>query len=248
MTARSRWWLPGLLGLAMLLAPAPAAAQIPDEFTNLQLIPKDIDQRELVMMMREFAGALGMRCWGCHVGEEGPSLAGFDFASDDKKEKRVAREMMKMVDGINKTVEGIDTGHAGRITVTCATCHHGLEKPESLKDVLARVYEADGVDGALSRYQELREEYYGGSQYDFGVGPLNMMAERIGRGGDTEDALKVQELNAELHPDDSFVHASLGMMYAQSGEKEKGIAALQRAIEIDPENRWAKQQLDRLKK
>ena len=44
------------------------SAQIPDEFTNLKLLPKDISKRELIGIMREFASGLGKRCNYCHPG------------------------------------------------------------------------------------------------------------------------------------------------------------------------------------
>ena len=48
--------------LALLLGTAPGAAQIPDEFTNLKLLPKDIEKRQLIGTMRDWAGGLGVRC------------------------------------------------------------------------------------------------------------------------------------------------------------------------------------------
>ena len=85
---------------ALLVAGVPAThAQIPDEFTNLKVLPKDISKGELVSVMRGFAGGLGVRCNHCH---EGPgNLQGMDFATDDKESKRTARAMMLMVKAIN---------------------------------------------------------------------------------------------------------------------------------------------------
>ena len=79
------------LAVATLTA-NPVAAQIPEEFTNLQLLPKDIEQRKLVRTMRDWAGGLGVRCNHCHVGPE--NLQGMDFASDEKRTKRAARKML----------------------------------------------------------------------------------------------------------------------------------------------------------
>jgi hypothetical protein len=51
------------LGVALLcVAAAPLVAQVPDEFTNLTVFPKDIGKRELIGAMRSFSGALGARC------------------------------------------------------------------------------------------------------------------------------------------------------------------------------------------
>ena len=50
-----------ILALLCLVA-VPVTAQVPDEFTNLKIFPKEIGKRELVSAMRQFAGALGVRC------------------------------------------------------------------------------------------------------------------------------------------------------------------------------------------
>ena len=84
---------PVLLLVILFVASTPVAAQIPDEFTNLKVLPKDISKREMVSIMRSFAGALGVRCKHCHVGEDPNSLEGYDFASDDPEPKRVARPL-----------------------------------------------------------------------------------------------------------------------------------------------------------
>ncbi|HEX4933437.1 MAG TPA: c-type cytochrome, partial [Gemmatimonadaceae bacterium] len=90
--------------LAVLAWSAPADAQIPDTFTNLQTLPKDIKKQELASMMRGISGALGVRCGHCHAGGDPETLKGVDFASDEKKEKKIARAMMKMTGEINGTL------------------------------------------------------------------------------------------------------------------------------------------------
>ena len=51
-------------------ASAPSAAGGP-KYKNLQVLPKDIGQEQLIPIMKSFAQALGVRCVHCHVGEEG---------------------------------------------------------------------------------------------------------------------------------------------------------------------------------
>ena len=80
-----------LAGAAILLGAGSASAQIPEEFTNLEVLSEDISRGELVGMMRGFAGALGVRCNFCHVGEDPSNLDNYDFASDEKESKVVAR-------------------------------------------------------------------------------------------------------------------------------------------------------------
>ncbi|HXV14001.1 MAG TPA: c-type cytochrome, partial [Candidatus Krumholzibacteria bacterium] len=65
--------MPRLLAVVMVFAAAwiavPAPAQIPDTFTNLKVLPKDIQKAELVGIMRGFSMALNVRCTHCHKGD-----------------------------------------------------------------------------------------------------------------------------------------------------------------------------------
>ena len=113
---------------AQTSAPVPTApSPLAPPYKNLQVFPKDIPQQELVTNMKFFAQSLGVRCVHCHVGEEGKPLSTFDFASDAKKEKQVARKMLTMVHRINSEDFGIKDPKA--VKVTCYTCHRGATKP-----------------------------------------------------------------------------------------------------------------------
>jgi hypothetical protein len=117
--------LVGAVGLAARSRPEP---QIPDHFTNLKILPKDISRNDLVGVMRAFALNLGTRCEHCHVGE-GNDLSKFDFASDAKPEKGTARKMLTMVTAINtELLKGVGDP-AKPPVVTCYTCHRGALKP-----------------------------------------------------------------------------------------------------------------------
>ena len=124
-----RVWKAALAAAVALAAAAPAAAQIPEKFTNLQVLPRDIPRDQLVRVMRGFTTSLGVRCNHCHVGPGPATLEGFDFASDDKETKRVARVMMKMTQEINTRLLP-QTGRSPLTEVRCMTCHRGVAKPE----------------------------------------------------------------------------------------------------------------------
>ena len=106
-------------GLA-LSSSAPTAAQIPDKFENLQVLPKDITRQALIQRMREFSLSLNVRCQYCHTGGDGISFDGVDFKSDDKSAKKKARQMMRMVEEINTRLltavpDRVDAGRARRL-------------------------------------------------------------------------------------------------------------------------------------
>lgn len=117
--------------VAILTASVGVRAQIPEKFTNLQVLPKDITRQNLVPIMRSFAMNLGVRCEHCHLGE-GNDLSKFDFASDVRPAKAVARRMLRMVDQINTTLASVGEPPApGAPKVTCYTCHRGEVKPKA---------------------------------------------------------------------------------------------------------------------
>ena len=94
--------------------------------TNLKILQKDISEDELHHVMREYSRALGVKCGFCHERKEGQKHA--DFASDNKPEKLVAREMMLMVNDINNKY--LATAGKGRFEkISCVTCHMGRKAP-----------------------------------------------------------------------------------------------------------------------
>ncbi len=112
-----------------------------DKPVNLKILPKDISEKELHDVMRNYSRSLGVHCNYCHVAKEvpGQSRPQMDFASDDKKEKNTAREMMKMTAAIN-------SDHLGKIKtmgdpleqIQCVTCHMGRTTPIASIDSLPK--------------------------------------------------------------------------------------------------------------
>src|SRR5215471_2524438 len=104
---------------AMAQQRAGAAANAPVTHENLKILPADIPQPQLLQTMQGFAQALGVQCGYCHASApapEGGRGAGggrgrgqaaapqFNFPSDEKSAKKVAREMMTMVRDLNARV------------------------------------------------------------------------------------------------------------------------------------------------
>lgn len=101
------------------------------EFHNLQVLSPNITHDELIATMRAFSRALGTRCEHCHVQTATDPRPQFDFPSDAKPEKKVAREMMKMVHDINGNyISKLPHGNEAPPNVTCGTCHRGHTTPE----------------------------------------------------------------------------------------------------------------------
>ena len=100
------------------------------EFHNLKVLPPNITHDELIATMRTFSRSLGTRCEHCHVQTATTPKEVFDFASDQKQEKKVARTMLLMTQHINNDyVAKLEDEHGPR--VTCGTCHRGHTVPEN---------------------------------------------------------------------------------------------------------------------
>lgn len=235
------------LALALVaLVAVPALAQIPDEFTNLKVLPKDITRERLTGIMRGFTQALGVRCSTCHVGEEGLPLATYDFASDDKATKLKAREMLKMVQAINGDyLANLPQRRQPNVSVTCVTCHRGVQRPEPIESIVENTMNEEDLDFAVQRYRELREKYYGSAAYDFTDRPLAGLAQRLAR--DNADAAKrIVELNLEFNPQSAMSYDVLGGIAEQAGDSAAAIDAYKKALAINPDDRRAQARLKEL--
>ena len=101
----------------------------PAPLKNLQVLPKDMPQPEVVALMRQFNEALGVQCGHCHVWTK-PGDPGNDMAADTKTTKAVARVMMGMTNDINTKLAASISKPANQLTrVQCATCHRGAAIP-----------------------------------------------------------------------------------------------------------------------
>ena len=233
-----------VVALTAMAWPQSSLAQIPDTYKNLKILPKDISKAELVSVMRGYAGSLGVRCKHCHVGESA-NLEGFDFASDDKEPKRIARVMMAMVQEINK-VQIPKAQIKDPVQVRCITCHRGVLKPRTLDEVLKTTIEKEGVPAAQKQYRELREQFHGSGSYDFTPGPVNMVAEWLAfERKDHDGAIGLLELNLEFFPKLGYTHNLIGRIQEAKGDKVAAIASYRKALELDPKDNWSKQLLDK---
>lgn len=226
-----------MLRLTLLLALAAStlhAQQRPPQ--NLKVLPADISRDSLTAIMGGFTRALGVNCVHCHVARNGTRPAPDEWALDDKETKRVAREMMRMVNEINGTyLVATQRTIANRHQVTCATCHHGITLPRALDVALVDTYEASGLDSTVALYRALRERYYGRSAYDFSDITLPTAADQLAeQPARRHDALALMRLNLEFHPDSWFTYQQMGRLQMALGDTAAAIASYQRGLEINP--------------
>ncbi len=237
-----------LLVLALIAAPTVLPAQPPgrfppDSLVNVKVIPRNTPVIQVIGIMRNFAGDLGVRCQFCHVGEEGLPLERFDFVKDEKRTKLIARQMMQMVQEINRRIDTLPGKTAPGFQVTCATCHRGTTRPIPLSTLLVEAAQAAGADSSIRAYRALRERYYGRDAYDFGEPSLNIAAFRLGRAGRFDDGFALLDLNEQQFPRSSFMYVFRGNIHLMRGDTVSAATAFREALRRDSTNLEARQRL-----
>jgi len=238
--------LPATTVMLLSLAALAAEAQMPDKFTNLQYFPKTISRQELMGNMRGFSFSLGVRCQFCHAGKDGNKREQMDFASDEKDTKKTARAMLRMVDAINQEYIA-KMGRTAPIRVECVTCHHQLSIPKTMNALLAETIDKKDIQAALALYRDLRKNGLGNGQYDFGETSLNILTESLLKQDKAKEAVAIMELNVEVNtPPSGWAYNLLAMSHAANKQVEKARADYQKILELNPQDEWAKKQLEQL--
>ena len=229
--------------LAVCLAVGPTVTHAqwpPAKLENVKALPANISVRALVDTMAGFTRALGVRCTFCHVGSENIPIDQYNFVSDSLPAKNKAREMIRMVGAINGDhLTKLSGRREPAIVVTCATCHRGITQPRPLQQVLLIAYDGGGVDSAEATYRSLRERYYGRAAYDFGEVPLADVAAAV-RSRSLPDAIRLHKLNVEFSPRSGFALRQTAGAELASGDTASAIAALERALVLNPNDSQAK--------
>ena len=233
--------------LGIFTVPAVLAAQPgrfpPDSLANTQIIARTTPVMQVIGTMRNFTFDLGVRCQYCHVGEEGQPLDRFDFVADRKRTKLVARQMMRMVQEINRRLDSLPGRATAGLQVTCNTCHRGTSRPVPLSTLIADAAMAAGPDSAVRAYRALRERYYGRDAFDFGEASLNTAAFRLGRSGKFDESFALLRLNEESYPKSSPMYVFRGNINLMKADTAAAEAAFREAVRRDPANEEAKGRL-----
>lgn len=232
---------------------------------NLQVLPKDMPRNQVTALMRTFAMALGVRCEHCHTEDPAATAAAanapaggrggrgggpqLDYALDDKENKKIAREMMKMVADINgKYLPATGRTFTDLTRVTCETCHHGLARPRTLRAALTEAVHASGPDSAIALYRALRLRYFGAAAYDFSEQSLNETGNQLGQVAENRKAaIAILKLNLEFFPASIPTWTNLANVSLASGDTAAAVEAVNRALAIQPENNQLRNLLQRIK-
>lgn len=225
--------------VAVLFWQGSASAQIPDKFTNLKVLPKNMTKDDLISTMRGFSVGLGVRCNYCHASVDSTKGRGLNFASDAKNEKLIARTMMSMVTTINTKLVP-KSGIKSPAQVGCVTCHHGVQKPQTLIAILEGTAGKDGVAAAQQQYNDLRAKYYGSAAYDFSPRSLQDFAQWLAHDKkDLDGAIAIANMSIQRDPETADNYSVLAMLQLEKGDKVAAMESVKKALEIDPQNHQA---------
>lgn len=242
---------------------------------NLQVLPKDMPRNQVTALMRTFTMALGVRCEHCHAEDPAAAAAAataaatapaagtapaggrggrgggpqLDYSLDDKENKKIAREMIKMVMDINgKYLPTTGRTFTDLTRVSCETCHHGLAKPRTLRAALTEAVQSSGPDSAIALYRALRLRYYGAAAYDFSEPSLNETGNQLGQVADNRKAaIAILKLNLEFFPQSMATYQNLANVTLASGDTAGAVEVINRALTIQPENNQLRNLLQRIK-
>jgi tetratricopeptide (TPR) repeat protein len=231
-------------GALLLLAGAALAQPAQEAPKNLTVLPKDFTRAQVIGVMQNFTAALGVGCEYCHVEKEG---APPDFASDDKKEKELARAMMHITQDLNARLPmefGVPANELTR--VGCITCHRGVAEPKQLSEILARTSAEKGFAAASAQYTELKSRYYGAQAYDFTESGLIATAQPLIQTR-TDEAIQFLNLNLSVFPQSARTYVALAQAQQVKKDNAAAIASLEKALAIDPKNAQAQRMLGQLK-
>jgi hypothetical protein len=199
--------------------------------------------------MQEIAQGLGVKCEYCHAGAGrglGPAAAP-KVEGQPPSRVEIARAMIAMTREINEKILGATGKPATEATrVTCITCHRGVAIPGQLSDIIAKTALNKGPDAAVTQYRDLRAQYYGRQSYDFGEDTLLTSAQMVVR-VKPPASIPLLQLNLEFYPQSVRSYNQIAFAYTRSLDDEAAITALEKALEIEPDNGAIRGQLEQLK-
>lgn len=233
-----------LAAVSFMLLPGLVSAQNGPQ--NLEFYPTNMTRGEIIAEMRHFSFALGVRCEHCHTPNE--NGRGFDFASDANPNKEKARVMLFMTDAINSQFlpELADREHPV-VEVTCKTCHRGTVRPRLLWQEMVLTTHEEGVEAAIEKLGELRENYDNAGAYDFREAETNVVAEELAKEGRHEDAIAIWMMNAERFPQSDAIQAGMAESFEALGDTTGAIQAYEAALELNPNRNDVRRSLAILK-
>lgn len=179
-------------------------------------------------------------------GRGGPQM---DYASDERRQKQIARAMVLMTRDVNMALNaGIHKPASEIVHVQCMTCHRGIPIPQQLPELLRQTMLGKGEGAAVAQYRDLRQRYVNTGAYDFSERVLLELGRESLGTHKPDDALAWLQLNVEFFPQSAESYIELSRAHIAKRDRESAVADLTKALVIDPSNADAQRQLRTLRK
>jgi tetratricopeptide (TPR) repeat protein len=155
--------------------------------------------------------------------------------------------MLRLTKEINRQLETqLAESESARIEVRCATCHHGLSRPQTLVEVLDAAFVKQGEEAATAKYRQLRAEYYGSDSFDFGESTLAEFARTLARRQQIDSALHFLRLNLEFYPRAAETYLIMAEVHLKRGDRDQARNNYQKVLELAPDNSFVRERLQQL--
>jgi glyoxylase-like metal-dependent hydrolase (beta-lactamase superfamily II) len=157
-------------------------------------------------------------------------------------------EIMSREEGINRIVTGhedeLPLSHLEAIAEFVAEQEALFEGRKSALFAFRDLRETEGVEVALSKLKQMNAQP---DTYYVLHPELDTYAYRLMLAEELDDALMIFTVLADMFPESDVAYDSLGEVYVRLGKTEAAIAAFERSLELNPENRNAAERLRVLK-
>jgi Flp pilus assembly protein TadD len=114
----------------------------------------------------------------------------------------------------------------------------------STYETLLQTIRARGLRAAIAQYKELKRNHY--MDYGFSESELDEFGFALIRMDRLTDAIDMLALNAEMFPNSSDAYDSLADAYQQHGDVQLAVQNYRKALELNPRDTHAGQELEKL--
>jgi tetratricopeptide (TPR) repeat protein len=111
---------------------------------------------------------------------------------------------------------------------------------------LFKVIERQGVEKAIERFHQMKEQFRKTYRFDFSEREINTLGYMLMRNDMLDEAIEIFKLNVSEHPKAWNVYDSLAEAYMNKGEKELAVKNYQKSLELNPSNENGRNMLKKL--
>ncbi len=119
-----------------------------------------------------------------------------------------------------------------------------FKRGEFAADVIDKVFESEGIESALKKYDALKNAATEGAI--FTERSFNLLGYKYLNAGKIKEAIEIFKLNARVHPESFNVYDSLGEAYVKNNEKDLAIENYKKSLKMNPKNENALKMLETL--